>query len=107
MSAICAACTLRSIREQITSAIDLIVHESRHSDGTRKIVKISEVVGLEGELITMQDIFEYVQTGLGPGGRAIGRFRATGSVPTYIENIESRGMSIDRSMFDPREWNTP
>lgn len=92
---------VRAIREQIASAIDMIVHESRFSDGSRKVVKVTEIVGLEGEQITMQDIFEYVQTGIDENGKVLGHFRPTGAVPTFLEEIRSRGMSIDHSIFDP------
>ena len=94
---------LRAIREQVASAIDLIVHESRFSDGSRKVTNITEVVGLEGEQITMQDIFEYRQTGVDSNGKVEGRFLPTGAVPTFMEEIASRGLSFNRSMFDPRE----
>mgnify|MGYP000021927610 CR=1 FL=1 len=92
---------LRAIREQIGSAIHLIVHEARFSDGSRKVSRIAEVVGLEGDQITMQDIFVYNQTGLGPDGRVIGRFVPTGSVPTFIEDMAVRGIAIDHAIFDP------
>ncbi|OGV59237.1 MAG: type II secretion system protein E, partial [Lentisphaerae bacterium RIFOXYA12_FULL_48_11] len=95
---------VRAIREQVASAIDVIVHESRFSDGTRKVTKMTEVVGLEGEQITMQDIFEFKQTGLGPDGKVLGHFRPTGAVPTFIEDIAARGLTIDRSIFDPQKW---
>jgi pilus assembly protein CpaF len=95
---------VRAIREQISSAIDLIVHESRFSDGSRKIAKITEIVGQEGEQITMQDIFEYEQKGVDEDGRVIGEFKPTGSVPTFIDAIRARGLSINRSMFDPLQW---
>ena len=95
---------VRAIREQVASAIDVIVHESRFSDGTRKVTKMTEVVGLEGEQITMQDIFEFKQTGLGPDGKVLGHFRPTGAVPTFIEDIAARGLTIDRSIFDPPKW---
>ena len=92
---------IRPIREQIASAIDLIVHESRFSDGSRKITRVTEVVGLEGDQVTMQDIFEFNQTGVNEKGEVVGSFRPTGAVPTFVEEIGSRGLSIDRSMFDP------
>jgi len=95
---------VRAIREQVASAVDVIVHESRFSDGTRKVSKMTEVVGLEGEQITMQDIFEYKQTGVGPDGKVIGHFRPTGAVPTFVEEIAARGITIDRSIFDPQKW---
>jgi pilus assembly protein CpaF len=94
---------VRAIREQVASAIDLVVHESRFNDGSRKVTKVTEVVGLEGEQITMQDIFEYVQTGVDDNGRVLGYFRATGAVPTFIEDVESHGLTINRAMFDPRQ----
>ncbi len=93
---------VRAIREQIASAIDLIIHESRLSDGSRKVTQVTEVIGLEGDQVVMQDIFEFVQTGVGGDGRVEGHFRPTGSVPTFIDLIESRGLTIDRAMFDPR-----
>ncbi len=98
---------VRAIREQIAAAIDLIVHESRFSDGSRKIVKITEVVGLEGDRITMQDLFEYVQTGISDDGKVEGYFAPTGSVPTFVEEFEQRGVPLDRKMFDPQQWGRP
>ncbi|MDD4101614.1 MAG: ATPase, T2SS/T4P/T4SS family [Kiritimatiellae bacterium] len=91
----------RAIREQIASAIDVVVHESRMSDGSRKVVCISEVVGLEGQQIVMQDIFEFVQTGLDQRGKVMGGFVPTGAVPTFYENLKSRGLHIDPAVFDP------
>jgi pilus assembly protein CpaF len=95
---------VRAIREQVAAAIDVIVHEARLSDGSRKITHITEIVGLEGDQITMQDIFEYEQTGVDKDGKVVGNFRPTGSVPTFIENLSARGMTINRSMFDPMQW---
>ncbi len=92
----------RAIREQIASAVDIIVHESRLSDGSRKVVCISEVVGQEGDKVTMQDLFEFRQTGLSPQGRVLGHFRPTGAVPTFLEDLRARGISLDTSMFMPR-----
>ncbi len=95
---------LRAIREQIAAAIDLIVHESRFSDGSRKVTRITEVCGLEGDQITMQDIFEFRQTGVAEDGRILGGIRPTGAVPTFIEEIQTRGIDIDRSLFDPQAF---
>jgi pilus assembly protein CpaF len=95
---------VRAIREQIASAVDLIVHESRMSDGSRKVVKVTEIVGLEGDQITMQDIFEFKQTGVDAEGRVIGQLKPTGAVPTFIEEVKSRGLTINRSIFDPQQW---
>jgi len=96
---------VRAIREQIASAIDLIIHESRMSDGSRKVTQVTEVIGLEGDQVVMQDIFEFVQTGVGSEGAVEGHFRPTGSVPTFIDQIDSRGLTIERAMFDPRKDN--
>ena len=94
---------VRAIREQISSAVDIIVHESRMSDGSRKVTKITEVVGQEGEQITMQDIFEYKQTGVDKEGKVTGKFQPTGSVPTFIEEVAAKGLTINRTMFDPQQ----
>jgi pilus assembly protein CpaF len=95
----------RAIREQIASAVDIIVHESRMSDGSRKVVCISEIVGLEGQQIVMQDLFEFKQTGIDEHGKVLGRFVPTGSMPTFFEQIKSRGLSIDPAIFDPAKQN--
>lgn len=94
---------IRAIREQIASAIDVIVQESRFSDGSRKITSVTEICGLEGDQITMQEIFTYEQTGLDEDGKVLGHHKATGSVPTFLEEISARGMSIDRAMFNPQQ----
>ncbi|MDA0577923.1 MAG: ATPase, T2SS/T4P/T4SS family [Verrucomicrobia bacterium] len=93
---------VRAIREQIASAIQLIVHIGRQSDGTRKITRVTEVVGLEGSQVTMQDIFEFRQTGVDQDGKVRGEFRPTGSVPTFLEEIAARGLRIDHRIFDPQ-----
>ena len=95
---------VRAVREQIAAAIDLIIHIARLSDGSRRIVNITEVVGIEGERTTMQEIFLFKQTGLAPGGRVQGRFLPTGAVPTFIEDAQIKGISINRAMFDPQKW---
>ena len=92
---------LRAIREQVGAAIHLIVHEARFSDGTRKVSRITEVVGLESDQITMQDIFTFEQRGLDVRGRVLGRMVPTGSVPTFVEEMKTRGIQIDHSIFDP------
>lgn len=92
----------RAIREQIASAIDIIVHESRLSDGSRKVTCISEVVGLEGNQITMQDIFEFKQTGISAQGKVIGHYRATGAVPTFFTDLAARGITLDPAIFQPQ-----
>ncbi|MCL2105135.1 MAG: CpaF family protein [Kiritimatiellaeota bacterium] len=93
----------RAIREQIASAIDMIVHESRLSDGSRKVTYVTEVVGLEGQQVVMQDIFEYRQTGINDQGKVVGKFMPTGAMPTFYEHLQSRGLHIDPSVFDPNK----
>jgi pilus assembly protein CpaF len=96
----------RAIREQVASALDLIVHESRLSDGSRKVTAISEIVGIEGTQIVMQDIFAFEQSGLGEGGRVLGRFKATGAVPTFLEDLKARGLELDPAIFQPDRART-
>ena len=91
----------RAIREQIASAVDIIIHESRLSDGSRKVVAISEVTGLEGQQIVMQDIFTFRQTGVDEHGRVVGTFGPTGAMPTFYEHLRSRGLRLDPAIFDP------
>jgi len=89
---------LRAIREQISSAIDLIVHQERFRDGSRKVVNISEVQGMEGDVIVMQDIFVFQQTGF-ENGRVVGRLRPTGIRPKFMERIEAAGIFLSPDMF--------
>ena len=91
----------RAIREQIASAVDVIIHESRLSDGSRKVVAISEVTGLEGQNVVMQDIFAFRQTGVDEHGVVTDIFRPTGAVPTFYEHLKSRGLRLNPAMFDP------
>jgi pilus assembly protein CpaF len=91
----------KAIREQISSAVDIIIHESRYSDGTRKVAAITEVTGLEGNQIVMQDIFVFRQTGVAENGKILGHFEPTGSVPTWFDTLSGMGLSIDPKMFDP------
>ncbi|MCX6996537.1 MAG: ATPase, T2SS/T4P/T4SS family [Kiritimatiellaeota bacterium] len=95
---------VRAIREQIGSAIHLIIHTSRYTDGSRKISKITEVCGMEGDSITMQDIFIFNQSGVDVEHRVQGRFEPTGSVPTYVDEMRARGIEVNRRIFDPAAW---
>ena len=93
---------MRSIREMIASAIGLVVHTARLTDGSRKIIQISEITGIEKEAdVTMQDIFEFKQTGVDPSGKVLGEFRATGHVPTFIEQIRVKGIVLPPDIFKP------
>jgi pilus assembly protein CpaF len=90
----------RAIRQQIASAINVIVQVSRMADGTRKVTGISELTGMEGDVITMQDIFVFDRTGIGPGGKVQGQFRATGIRPKCSERIAAAGMPLRTDMFE-------
>ena len=89
----------RAIREQIQSAVDVIIHESRMSDGSRKVTAITEVTGMEGNQIVMQDIFTFVQTGVGPDGKIVGEMKPTGAIPTWLDQAKNRGIEVDMKMF--------
>ena len=89
---------VRAIREQVSSAIDLIIHQERMRDGTRKVVNITEVSGMEGDVITMTDIFVFEQSGF-ENGKIIGRLRPTGLRPKFMEKIETSGIHLPPSIF--------
>ena len=89
---------VRAIREQIQSAVDLIVHEERMRDGTRKIVNITEVTGMEGDVITLTDIFIFEQTGF-EDGKVVGRLRPTGLRPKFMDKLEAAGIHLPPSIF--------
>lgn len=90
---------LRAIREQIASGIDLIVHQARFRDGSRRITHISEVLGMEGDVIQIQDIFRFHETGVDLHGNTLGELRATGIRPLFLEQIEAKGFLVPDSIF--------
>jgi pilus assembly protein CpaF len=90
----------KAIRQQVASAVNLIVQVSRMSDGTRKVTAVSEITGMEGEVITMQDLFVFERTGVTPEGRVTGRFRATGIRPKVGDKIASAGFTLPTTMFE-------
>ncbi|MGO9259451.1 MAG: CpaF family protein [Bryobacteraceae bacterium] len=90
---------IRAIRQQIASAVDLFVQTSRFSDGTRRITHITEVVGMEQDTITLQDIFLFERTGVTESGRIQGRFRATGIRPKFYERLKTSGITLPVSLF--------
>ena len=92
---------LRAIREQIASAISIIVQINREKDGSRKVVCVSEITKMEGDVITMQDLFTFQQDGWSEDGRMLGHFEPTGAVPTFIEDIRRANLDLDISMFTP------
>ncbi|HEX6121914.1 MAG TPA: CpaF family protein [Ktedonobacterales bacterium] len=97
---------LRAIREQIASAIHVIVHEDRLRDGTRRIVNVTEVGRMEGDVITMQDLFVFEAQGV-DNGKVVGRMRPTGIRPTFTEKLEATGIQLPPTLFgygDPGNW---
>jgi len=90
----------RAMRQQISSAIQFVVQQTRLSDGSRKITSISEITGMEQDVITMQDIFLFERTGLNPEGKVVGRFRATGVRPKCAEKLATMGIRLPIDMFE-------
>jgi len=90
---------MRAIREQIASAVDLIVQQSRLADGTRRITHVTEVLGMEGEQIVLQDIFEFDQTGRSNDGKVLGRQRPTGTVPSCMDRLKAAGLAVNLDWF--------
>ncbi|MCM5572079.1 CpaF family protein [Burkholderiaceae bacterium FT117] len=91
----------KAMRQQIASALTAVVQVSRLSDGKRKIVSLSEITGMEGDIITMQEIFVFQQTGIGPDGAVLGHFKATGVRPKFLERIRAFGIALPDALFDP------
>jgi len=90
----------KAIRQQVASAVNLIVQVARLSDGSRRVTGIAEVTGMEGEVITMQDLFMFERAGMSPEGRVMGRFRATGIRPKVSEKIAAAGFALPATMFE-------
>jgi len=90
----------RAIKEQIASAINVVIQMSRLSDGSRKIMKISEITGMEGSTIVMQDIFEFVRTGIASDGKVLGQFTATGVRPKFADRLKVMGVSLPQGIFE-------
>ncbi len=90
---------LKAIRETISSAVNVIIQQSRLSDGSRKVTHISEVIGMQGDIVTLQDIFVFKQEGLDKNRKIIGRFVPTGFIPKFVEEMEAKGMKISRGLF--------
>jgi pilus assembly protein CpaF len=91
----------KAMRQQISSAINLVLQVSRMGDGSRKIVSVSEIIGMEGEIITMQEIFRFVRTGVGAKGEVMGQFRPTGIRPRFSERLELYGFKLPTNVFEP------
>jgi len=92
---------VRAIREQVAAAIDIIVQQTRFSGGTRIITQVAEVTGMEGDVITTQDIFSFQQEGVDSQGKAQGKFLASGLVPKFYNEMAARGVKVDMGIFSP------
>jgi pilus assembly protein CpaF len=90
----------RAMRQQIASALNLVVQVARLSDGSRRVTSISEITGMEGETITMQEIFQYERTGIDSNGQVLGRFRPTGIRPRFAEKLKASGLQLPRVFFE-------
>jgi pilus assembly protein CpaF len=90
---------LRAIREQIASAIRIVVQADRQKDGSRKVSTISEIIKMEGEIITMQDLFVFKQEGWSPAGKIIGKHVGCGNIPSFMEEIQRARLNLDISIF--------
>jgi pilus assembly protein CpaF len=91
------------VRQQICSAIHVVIQILRLRDGSRKVVSITEITGMEGELITMQEIFMFEQTGISSDGRVTGQFRATGIRPQFVERLRANGVTLPDGLFNPEK----
>ena len=91
----------RSARSQIASAIHTVVQVARLADGRRKLISLSEITGMEGEVVTMQEIFRFRQTGMSPEGQVIGKFEATGIRPRFLDQVMAHGISLSADLFRP------
>jgi pilus assembly protein CpaF len=91
---------VRAIREQVASALDLIVHQERLRDGTRRLVKVTEVVGMEGDVVTLQDLFEFdFKAGQDEHGRFRGSMRSTGLRPKFLDRLTDAGVTVPSGIF--------
>jgi len=91
---------VRSIRQQVASAVDVFLQISRMSDGSRRVTYVTECVGMEGDQVTLQDIFTFEKTGLTSNGKVRGRFRATGVHPKFMERLKASGIELPRTLFE-------
>jgi pilus assembly protein CpaF len=91
-----------AVRRYISSALHVVIQISRHVDGSRKIVSLQEITGMEGNIITMQEIFSFEQTGIDEKGRVRGRFKMEGIMPKFMERFKAQGISVAAGIFDGR-----
>jgi pilus assembly protein CpaF len=94
----------KAMRQQVASAIDVVIQVTRYSDGSRRLSSISEIVGMEGDVITMQEIFMYERQGINEDGKVLGRFRATGIRPRFAERLSASGIDLATALFSNVEY---
>jgi pilus assembly protein CpaF len=97
---------IKAIRQQFSSAVHLVINAARLTGGPRKIMSIAEVQGMEGEAVTMQEIFKFEQVGVDAAGRAHGRFVATGLRPSFLDRLKAAGVALDPSIFERQVLST-
>jgi pilus assembly protein CpaF len=90
---------LKVVRQQVSSAIDLIIQQTRLKDGSRKVTQITEVVGMEGDTVVLTDIFKFDQTGVGEGGKILGELKPTGIRPLFGPKLEASGYKLSADIF--------
>jgi pilus assembly protein CpaF len=90
----------KTVRQQITSAISIVVQIARLSDGTRKVMSISEITGMEENMISMQEIFTFQRKGIGPKGNVVGTFQPTGIRPKFLERLKLAGIQLPSALFE-------
>lgn len=91
----------KAMRYQVSSALSVVVQIARMSDGSRKLVSLQEITGMEGEMITMQEVFLFERRGVAEDGSVIGRFRASGVRPKFVQRMRAFGVTVRDDMFDP------
>jgi pilus assembly protein CpaF len=92
----------KTLRSQIASALDVVVQVERHEDGKRRIVSVQEINGMEGDVITMSELFLFEREGIGEGGNVIGTLRATGVIPAFHKKLRAKGIDMPVDLFEPR-----
>jgi pilus assembly protein CpaF len=93
----------RTFRQQIAAALSVIIQVSRLSDGRRKVMSIQEISGMEGDVITTQELFQFQQTGVAEDGRVLGHFQATGVRPGFVDRLQSQGVALPDDLFNPTQ----
>jgi len=93
----------KAMRHYVSSALDVIIQIARMSDGTRKLISLQEIVGMEGDLITLQELFVFHQSGLDENRKVRGRFKATGVRPKFAERLAAKGIALPVGLFDPHK----